>query len=107
MESNLSEIWSFINTAILAIACFLAKQFFNDIKEQFADTRKQLDKLGDRIERLTEGRANFIPRGECRESVARLHQQIDILEAADAELRNRIGLIEGKLAPDALAGKGL
>ena len=64
------------------------------------------DDLSEKIERLIEGRMGLVSRSDCRESVSRLHRKIDILEAGEAELRNRISRLEGKLSQPLMGKEG-
>ena len=86
------------NGAGLMLIAYLAKRSLDGLDDR-------LDDLAEKIERLIEGRIDFVARSDCRESVTRLHRKIDIIEASNAELRNRISLLEGKLSPPPLLGK--
>ena len=98
MDQKLIEVGLSVflfNGAGLMLLGYLAKRSLDGLDDR-------LDDLAEKIERLIEGRIDFVVRSDCRESVARLHRKIDIIEANNMELRNRISLLEGKLSPPLL-----
>lgn len=77
------------NGAGLLLLGYLAKRSLDGLDER-------LDVLSVKIERLIEGRIEFVTKADCRMSVARLLDNVDALTAGNAELKNRISLMEGR-----------
>ena len=102
MDTKLVEVGisAFLfNGAGLMLLGYFAKRSLDGLDDR-------LDDLSEKIERLIEGRMGLVSRSDCRESVSRLHRKIDILEAGEAELRNRISRLEGKLSRPLMGKEG-
>lgn len=87
------------NGAGLILLGYLAKRSLDGLDDQ-------LDTLTNKIERLIEGRVNFVVREDYREALSRLHKKTDKIEANSAELKSRMFLLEGKLSPPFLSKEG-
>ena len=90
----------FLNGVGLTVLGYLAHRALAGLDAKIQGQDKKLDQI-------IAGQVNFVTRPEHHETVCRLHDKVDHLEAEYADSRNRISVLESKVSslPWAKEGK--
>lgn len=80
----------FLNGIGLTLLGYLAHRAVAGLDAKIQGQDKKLDQI-------IAGQSEFVRRGEHDKAVCRLHDKLEVLEASDADIKSRVGVLESRI----------
>ena len=97
MTLDLSAL--FLNGIGLTVLGYLAHRALAGLDAKIQGQDKKLDQI-------IAGQSDFIRRGEHDKAICRLHDKVEHLEANDADIKSRVGVLESRISASFFGKEG-